>query len=74
MRLRYPGLEVRFCYFESQHGFRTGRGTDSAISQLANFVERFLLKDEACLAVFLDIRAAFDSIKPEHIKEMLIRY
>ena len=59
---------------ENQHGFRTGRGTDSAISQLANYVERFLLKDEACLAVFLDIQAAFDSIKPEHIKEMLLRY
>ena len=42
---------------ENQHGFRTGRGTDSAISQLTNYVERFLLKDEACLAVFLDIQA-----------------
>ena len=35
-------------------------------------VEGFRNKDDHCLAVFLDIAATFDTIKPHHIKEQLL--
>ena len=47
---------------ERQHGFMAGRSTESAISMTTNFIEKFLAFKEYCLAVFLDISAAFDSI------------
>ena len=41
-------------------------------SNTVNYIERYNKRNEHCLAVFLDIAAAFDAIKPHHIKEMLL--
>ena len=57
---------------EQQQGFRTCRSTETAISNTVNFIEKFTKRNEHCLAVFLDIAAAFDTIKPEHIKNAFL--
>ena len=56
---------------EHQQGFRRCRSTETAISNTVNYIEKFNKRNEHCLAVFLDIAAAFDTIRPEHIKLML---
>ena len=57
---------------EHQQGFRRCRSTETAISNTVNYIERYNKRNEHCLAVFLDIAAAFDTIKPHHIKEKLL--
>ena len=39
-----------------------------------NKIEKHILNGEHCMGVFLDIQAAFDSIKPEHIKNALLKH
>lgn len=55
-----------------QYGFLKGRSTENAISNTVDYIERALFKKEHCLAVFLDISAAFDSISIHHIKQYLL--
>jgi hypothetical protein len=55
-----------------QHGFRSDRSTESAISYMTNYIENFILCKKSCVGVFLDIRSAFDSITPEQIKKQLL--
>ena len=56
-----------------QHGFRSDRSTDTAISELIDHVEMHVLKKKYCLGVFLDIRGAFDNIKPECVHQSLLK-
>ena len=57
---------------EHQQGFRRCRSTETAISNTVNYIEKFSKRNEHCLAVFLDIAAAFDTISPSHIKQTLL--
>ena len=57
---------------EHQQGFRRCRSTETAISNTVNYIEKFNKRNEQCLAVFLDIAAAFDTIKPVHIRKTLL--
>ena len=57
-----------------QHGFRSDRSTETAISELTSYVESFILKKEYCIGVFLDIRGAFDNIKPDCIHQSLLKF
>ena len=57
---------------EQQQGFRRCRSTETAISNTVNYIEKFNNRDDHCLAVFLDIAAAFDTISPKHIKDKLL--
>ena len=57
-----------------QHGFMTGRSTESAISVTTNYIEKYLAHKQYCLAVFLDISAAFDSIDIDHVRRTLIKH
>ena len=57
-----------------QHGFMQGRSTESAISVTTNYIENFLANKQYCLAVFLDISAAFDSIDIEHVRRALLKH
>ena len=59
---------------EKQHGFMTGRSTESAISQTTDYIEKILAHKQHCLALFLDISAAFDSIDIEHVKRALLKH
>ena len=55
-----------------QQGFRRCRSTETAISNTVNYIEKFDKRNEHCLAVFLDIAAAFDTIQPTHIRDKLL--
>ena len=57
---------------EHQQGFRRCRSTETAISNTVNYIEKFNKRNDHCLAVFLDITAAFDTITPLHIKQTLL--
>ena len=57
-----------------QHGFTRGKGTESAISNAVDYVERHILKRQHCLGVFLDISSAFDSISASHIRQSLLKH
>ena len=57
-----------------QHGFLSDKGTESALSNTTNFIEKHLFQNEMVLGIFLDISAAFDSISPDHIRNQLIKH
>ena len=57
-----------------QHGFRSDRSTETAISELTDYIEMHLLKKRQCLGVFLDIKGAFDNIKPTAIYDSLLAF
>ena len=57
-----------------QHGFLVGRSTESALSQSTNYIERFVMRNQHCVGVFLDISSAFDSIQPDHVKRSLLEH
>ena len=59
---------------DRQHGFMPGRSTESAISVTTNYIEKFIVHSEHCLALFLDISAAFDSIDIDHVKRALLKH
>ena len=70
MELQATSL-FRFPLHESQHAFRKGRGTDSALSSLIGFIEKALLSNAYALGTFLDIQGAFDNVKTEKILQGL---
>lgn len=47
---------------ESQFGFRTGRSTEDAVAALTSVVADSLDNKTKCLAVFLDLKKAFDTV------------
>ena len=57
-----------------QHGFQVGKGTEGAISNTTDYIEKFLFKRQYCLGLFLDIASAYDSISIDHIRESLYRH
>ena len=57
-----------------QHGFTKGMSTESALSAVIDMIEKYLFKHQHCLAVFLDISAAFDSIDINHVRDMLFKH
>ena len=57
-----------------QHGFRTDRNTDTAISTVTDYIERHISNQKHVIGVFLDIQAAFDPIKCSKIREMLLQH
>ena len=52
----------------NQHGFRQDRSTETAISEVANYIKQNIYYNKHVLATFLDIQAAFDTIEPEQIR------
>ena len=57
-----------------QHGFQSGRSTESALSNTVNYIESFLFQNHYALGVFLDISSAFDSICPDHVRDSLVKH
>ena len=55
---------IKYPIHKKQHGFQSGKSTDSAISNTVNYIESFVFKNEYALGIFLDISSAFDSICP----------
>ena len=57
-----------------QHGFLSGKSTESAISNTVNYIEKHIMNKQHCVGVFLDISAAFDSIRPNHVRQALLKH
>ena len=57
-----------------QHGFQSGKSTESAISNTVNYIEKHVMNKQHCVGVFLDISAAFDLIKPCHVRQALLKH
>ena len=57
-----------------QHGFTKGLSTESAISNVADYIEQCLFRRSSCIGVFLDISSAYDSISIDHIRESLYKH
>ena len=55
-----------------QHGFLTGKSTESAISNTTDYIEKYIMRKQHCVGVFLDISSAFDSIRPNHVRRALL--
>ena len=65
---------LRYPLHNKQHGFMSGKSTESAISNTVNYIEKYIMNKQHCVGVFLDISAAFDSIKPGHIRQALLKH
>ena len=52
-----------------QHGFRERMSTDTALTTVVDKIEQGLLNKEITVAVFLDIKGAFDNIKIDYALE-----
>ena len=54
-----------------QHGFQKGKGTELAISNLVSYAEPHVFFHRCCIAIFLDITSAYDSMDIHHIRTSL---
>lgn len=54
-------------------GFRPFKSTNDILAILTNHVKAAFLKGKFLVAVFLDIRAAFDNVNPEILLDTLYR-
>ena len=59
---------------QMQHGFQVGKGTEGALSNTCDYIEKFLFKRQYCLGLFLDISSAYDSISLSHIRDSLYKH
>lgn len=58
-------LETTGFYSDRQFGFRKGRGTHDALKTINDYITEHIDANDKCLAVFLDISKAFDSISQD---------
>ena len=56
-----------------QHGFRNDRSTETALSNVVDYIEKYINNGDHVLAVFLDIQAAFDTISTDKIYRELMK-
>ncbi|KAJ0179100.1 hypothetical protein K1T71_004812 [Dendrolimus kikuchii] len=54
-------LEDKHILSNNQFGFRQGKSTEQAVSELVNFVAKHVDNKDKCLGVFLDLAKAFDT-------------
>ena len=65
-------LKVPARLTKSQHGFKKGASTESAIHHLTRRIEDGMINNQDSIGIFLDIEGAFDNISFRAIKEGLI--
>ena len=59
---------------QHQHGFRTGKSTESALHQLVTKIERTIVEGQYALGIFLDIEGAFDNVSFKTITDSLSEF
>lgn len=57
----------------NQYGFRRGRSTSDAVSNLNDYIVKALDQGEKCLAIFLDLSKAFDTVSVPLLLQKLER-
>ena len=67
-------METRSLLSPKQYGFRIGRGTSEALTSAVECIETHLGAHQAVYGVSLDITAAFDSLCPDAVIEVLTQY
>lgn len=55
----------------TQYGFRHGKSTDDAVSDLINEIVTNLDSKKKCLAIFLDLAKAFDTVSVPHLLQKM---
>lgn len=55
-------LEDKHLLSDNQFGFRRGKSTDHAVSNLTDFITTNLDKGNKCISIFLDLAKAFDTV------------
>ena len=55
-------LEKNNFFYKNQYGFRKNCSTQIAISELVNGIQNEMDRGYVCLAVFLDLKKAFDTV------------
>lgn len=76
---RLCGWELEESYFskkpllKQQHAFRKGQSTDSALLEATDYIESGTKRGEKVLAVYLDIKGAFDHVYPSKLLEEMER-
>lgn len=64
-------LEAKGLLSSSQFGFRAGVSTENAVHELTNYIFQNIDEDKKCLAIFLDLAKAFDTVSiPLLIKKL----
>ena len=64
-------VETTGCLSSRQFGFRTNRGTSEALVSATDFIDRNLAYHQEVYGITLDIRAAFDSLRPGAVLDAL---
>ena len=54
-------------YHDRQYAFRKNRSTENALSNSINSIERHMENGEFCIAIYLDIKGAFDNVTTDAI-------
>ena len=67
-------LGVNKMITQHQHGFRTGKSTESALHQLVTKIERTIVEGQYALGIFLDIEGAFDNVSFKTITDSLSEF
>jgi len=57
-----------------QHGFRPNKSTLTALSSLTNYIETSIHHNQQTIAIFLDIKGAFDNIDPVRAIQILANW
>ena len=68
--IRVNHLQVKPLH-DSQHAYRAGRSTETALYQLTELIQASLDSKETALCAFLDIAGAFDNIPHKVVKRSL---
>ena len=71
---RVEACLIDFPIHSRQHGFQKGKGTETAMSLVTDYIEKYLFSKQHCLAIFLDISSAYDSISIDHIRSSLYKH
>jgi len=66
-------LPVEHPLQRTQHAYRTGRSTDTALYHLKSLIEDSLTHKEVAVCAFLDIQGAFDNTSHEAVNASLSR-
>jgi hypothetical protein len=67
-------LEKHNMFIESQHGFRKGKSTSTALVNFLEDVYKTLDNKEACVGQFLDLSEAFDMVSLNILLQKLDTY
>ena len=57
-----------------QHGFRSDHNTETSLSNVVNYIEKYIYNGQHVLGIFLDIQAAFDTIDTKKVRESLLQH